>query len=233
MKYIVSGYRRTGTSMMMRALSKGSGAGFHITRRIYTKKLRVLASNESEESNQEVNGYRPNPNGLFEVSHGRYLNALYLRKLPHGCLIKIFFDGLIALPHSQYKIIFMTRNHREIEASLNRIKQYKEDQYDAGPSWEEVTKDWPPKAKEYAELLEERVSRVMPFDRSRPYNQYDIDHVLGICEAREDIDLIKVNYNDVIDDPEREFRRLASWGIPINPETSASTVDKKLYRSRS
>jgi hypothetical protein len=56
---------------------------------------------------------------------------------------------------------------------------------------------------------------------------------LGICEARTDIDLIKVSYNDVIENPEREFNRLADWGMPIDPIKSASIVDKSFYRIRS
>jgi hypothetical protein len=206
--------------MMMHALAKGG------------KGLRLLTTSDMEGANQEVNGYRPNPNGLFEVGQTQYSNARYLRsKLIHGVLVKILFDGLIALPKSQYKIIFMTRNRGEIDASVKRVEQYHEEgtSYD----WKKVSKNWPPKAVKYIGALEQGLKDLSPFSCLRPYNQYDIDHVLGICEARIDIDLIKVSYNDVIENPEREFNRLADWGIPIDPIKSASIVDKSFYRIRS
>jgi hypothetical protein len=80
---------------------------------------------------------------------------------------------------------------------------------------------------------EETRTHALPFYCLRPHSSQDVHHVLGICRQRRDFDLIKVDYGDVIRDPEKEFNRLADLGIPIDPMKSAKTIDKKLHRCRS
>jgi hypothetical protein len=211
MKYLVSGARRTGTSMMMHALSFGSTG------------LDMLAAPSMEDNNPEFEGYKPNPNGLFEVGIVRYLEPRFLRKIPDNCLVKILFDGLPNLPQipgvdNLYKIIFMSRDVDEIKRSCDRVEQFRQDLNIAADSFEDSPLE---------------ITRILPFSCFRPYNQEDIDHVLGICSVRRDIDLTFIDYAEVIDDPLSVFTRLKSLGWPIDPEKCASVIDPKLYRTRS
>ena len=71
------------------------------------------------------------------------------------------------------------------------------------------------------------------FDVFRPYQQDDIDHVLGILRQRKDIDLTRLKFRHVIEQPYEIFESLADMGWPIDPSKSASVVNPDLYRFRS
>jgi hypothetical protein len=170
----------------------------------------ILASTHADQrtGNIEHKGYVPNPGPLLEVG-GNYLDAKFLRELPDNVLIKIFFDGLPNLPAGDYKVIFMIRDEWEINDSCKKADKH---------------------------LRAIGVPENLPSDSTfylfRPYNQDDIDHVLGICEARSDISLIKVNYSDVIKHPKHEFETLRLLGVPIDPAKAAAVIDPEYYRSR-
>ena len=172
MKYIVSGYRRSGTSMMMNALYKGMPSGG------------LLYSLDMERLNPEVNGWMANPGGLWEVGSRRYLEADFLRGMPDGSLVKIFFDGLVNLPHDDYKIIFMNRDVEEIKMSMDSVDNH-------------ISR---PDVSRKVELL--------TFSAFKPYSQDDIDHVLGIMDARKDVELIEIDYAEVLENPEKAFRKI-------------------------
>ena len=197
--------------MMMAALYAGA------------KGLDLLVAPILEEANLELDGYQPNPNGLYEVGLVRYLEARFARKIPDDALIKVLFDGLPTLPKSDYKIIFMTRDEAEIAASIDKVEAHFEACED------EFLKRNPngkprPDHNEHTQLL--------PFCSLRPYNREDVEHVLGICDMRADFDVMCIDYAEVIETPLETFTRLQDWGWPIDPEKCASAIDKSLYRVR-
>jgi hypothetical protein len=103
----------------------------------------------------------------------------------------------------------MTREQGEIEASCQRLdKHLKQEGVVENP------KAW------------------YPFDVFRPYRQEDIDHVLSICDARDDMEVIVLPYGDVIEQPQAVFAAIERFGFPIDPEKAASVVDPDLYRFR-
>jgi hypothetical protein len=197
--------------MMMSALYKG------------TTELSLLVAPILEEANLELNGYQPNPNGLYEVGLVRYLEARFLRKLPDNSLVKILFDGLPNLYPNEYKIVFMERDEDEIKASQDRCESH----------FADCTEDFlkrNPKGNPRRDHNE--YTQILPFCSLRPYDKEAVDHVLAICGQRADIDIMRVNYRDVIDNPQEVFEMLADWGVPIDPTKSASVVDKSLHRFR-
>ena len=207
MIYVISGARRTGTSMLMQAIHAGNT----------TLGLMIAASIDAlghpidyAACPPEPDGYSPNPNGAYEVGTMAYHNARFLRNIPPDSLIKVLFDGLPNLPRGNYTIIYMERDVDEIRASTKRVEEYL--------------------GGDALGALE--LTKHLPFSCFRPYNQEEIDHVLGICRARCDIDIAMVNYNDVINDPLEQFNKLKSLGWPIIPEVCASEIDQTLYRSR-
>jgi len=200
---VVSGYRRCGTSMMMQALNHGGMGLIHVP--------------ELEGGNPEYNNYQPNTGGLYEMGLGQYMCAKLLRMLPNKGAIKILFDGLPCLPKGDYKIIFMSRDLEEIEASTKRV-----DEHILGQ---------PGRQRGLASRVDE-ITGILPFCTYRPYNQDDIDHVLGICETRSDMDVFHIDYADVIDNPLGIFEALVGCGIPIDPKKAAAIVNPKLYRTR-
>jgi hypothetical protein len=153
--------------------------------------------------------YIPNPDGLWEVGQTYYTSPKFLRLMQDGDCVKILFDGLASIPKGEYKVIFMHRHVDEINLSIERVDKHLRSQG-----------------------IPENKMMLRPFDVFRPYNQDDIDHVLGICEARSDIELIQVQYRDVIENPIMVFEGLKKRGIPINVEKSAAIVNQNYYRSR-
>ena len=170
---------------------------------------------DMEEVNTDESGYQPNPGGLFEVGLAQYMNADFLREIPDDSVVKILFDGLPFLPYRDYKIIWMERDLGEIQASTERVDQY----------IRSTTK-----CTEQPEV--KRATDILPFNCYKPYNQTDMDHVLGICEARSDIHVIKVQFSELIRQPKRVFTTLKLMGVPINVHKAASVIDSQLWRIR-
>ena len=159
---------------------------------------------------QESDGYTPNPGPLHEVGQMWYMKPNFQRLMPDGSLVKILFDGIPHLPRGEYKIIWMDRNVKEIKASCERVDKH---------------------LRQVG--VKEHPERTYPFDSFRDYNQEDMDHVLGICQARSDMDLIPVFFRDVIKYPGVVFESLKNiYDIPIDPEKAAAVIDKKHYRMR-
>lgn len=190
MRYIVSGYRRSGTSMMMRVLAA-----------MVMPEIKLMMHSEYEQANLPANHYQPAPTGLLEVGRKHYLKPEWLRdKFPDKMLVKILYEGLPYLPSyddAGYVVVFMHRNPEEIKMSLERVEQYFKD-------WEEKYNDKRP----------ENRLRMGGFDIYKDYNQQDIAHVLGILRARKDIQLIDVQYEDVTTNIDDELQRLAHH-LPI------------------
>ncbi len=105
MLYVVSGFMRCGTSMMMEALEAGG-----------------LEAVYSLARNAEMNGrwgdadYVPNRN-YYELSSEDYLKG-NLQHLHDGKLVKCLWGGAMRLPPGEYRLVFMRRPVMEIRASL-------------------------------------------------------------------------------------------------------------------
>lgn len=109
--YIVSGYMRSGTSMMMKCLNNG---GMPVV--FNEKKDQILNKKYDRED------YQPNPEGFFELGRNEFESTDF----PHiytGKLIKVLHWRLAGLPAYNYRIVFMTRDPKEIEVSYLKMFQ--------------------------------------------------------------------------------------------------------------
>ena len=102
--YIVSGLERSGTSVMMQMLHKGS---------------LLVAFDESRPPDEH------NPKGYFELAGGKIINQLMdgTFNLPahRGTIIKVTAYGLKFLPQGNYRIIYMRRNIEEVLKSMYKM----------------------------------------------------------------------------------------------------------------
>jgi hypothetical protein len=158
-------------------------------------------------------GYIPSPGPLLEVGRNAYYNAEFVRNLPADVLVKIFFDGLPTLPADKYLVIFMRRKEAEILESCAKVARHLQ-----------------------AIGVPSNPARGM-FDIYSPYNQDDIDHVLGIMDQRKDVELIEVDYADLIDNPEKILNRikytpLGRTRVDLDVKKAASVINKDFYRSK-
>lgn len=159
-----------------------------------------------------------NPAGIYEVGFLSYMSPKFLRLMPDGCLVKIMWDGIVNLPKGEWKIIFMERDEAEINASVERVDKY------LGENG-------------MASALNHKVTTTLPFCCYRTYNRDHIDHVLGIMDTRSDVELIPVQYQDVIDNPVKVFERLkytplGKERLPIDIEKAAAVINPDLHRIR-
>jgi len=58
------------------------------------------------------------------------------------------------------------------------------------------------------------------------------DATLEALRKRPDMEILEVNYGDVIADPVKQFEKIRDFGIPIDPEKAAAMVDSSLHRFR-
>jgi len=102
MIYIVSGYKRCGTSMMMQTLAAGG-----------------LEPAYSSERDDQLNGhlgddnYRPN-DSYYELGPGAMRSNFDQFE---GKVVKFLFSGILMMPVGEYRIIFMRRPTAEIRKS--------------------------------------------------------------------------------------------------------------------
>jgi len=176
--FFVSGYMRSGTSMMMQALVAGG--------------LEPAFNKSRENMNQQFGDedYKPNAKGFYELNRSQY-RALDFPKAHEGKVLKCLYGGINKIIAGDYKIVFMMRNFEEIRQS-----------YDA----------------------------FFDTDATLDVDQYTaiMANTIGILQQRRDVDLTVLNYRDVIDNPVKEFTKLAHWGI--NVEEAAKVVDPELLR---
>lgn len=106
--YVVSGYMRTGTSMMMKALKAGGLNACYAPSR---DKLKELYTDEY---------YDPNVGGLYELERFNYLEWDFPVKY-EGRLIKALNTSvakMAVMPHG-IRVVFMRRNAEEIRQSYS------------------------------------------------------------------------------------------------------------------
>jgi hypothetical protein len=183
---------------------------------------------QGRESEPDENGYAPNhPSGLFEVGYYNQLKPQFLRAVRDRqpiCALKITWDCLVYLPKGEWIIIFMDRSAEEIDASCAKVDDYIRDHGSA-------------KMNDQRNNQLKKISKTLPFSCFRRYSHDDVEHVLGIMGERRDVELLRVNYQDVINNPEKVFSDLKytpldKERIPIDAKMSASVIDKNLYRVR-
>ncbi|HVX15957.1 MAG TPA: hypothetical protein VHC22_32535 [Pirellulales bacterium] len=105
MIYVVSGFVRSGTSMMMQCLAAGG--------------LKSAFNPQRESLNDHGDeNYQPNRGGFYEVAWREYGTPGWPLQY-QGSLVKIFFWGLDGMSVNQegYRIVLMTRDHEEIRQS--------------------------------------------------------------------------------------------------------------------
>ena len=100
MIHIVSGFMRSGTSMMMRALESGGMDA------CYRGSRDDLIEKHSDEH------YSPNP-ALYELERKDYRDPNFPDGY-EGKLIKCLAPGMFRLKVGEYRIIFMRRDYEEI-----------------------------------------------------------------------------------------------------------------------
>lgn len=104
--YIVSGFMRCGTSMMMQALAEGG--------------MEAVYSEEREHFRRRFSDgdYDPNRGGLYELARNEYTNSEFPRKYK-GKLIKCLMTGLpqMRVCEEGIRIVFMRRDEEEIRQS--------------------------------------------------------------------------------------------------------------------
>lgn len=104
MIYIVTGYMRTGTSMMMASLINGGMEA------VWSEQRNSLANSHSDSY------YHPNKQGLYEIPLDEYSNFLFPKQYQNK-LIKIMTWGMSNIAVDEYRIILMKRNKEEIRQS--------------------------------------------------------------------------------------------------------------------
>jgi hypothetical protein len=106
---MVSGYMRSGTSMMMKALAQSG-----MTARFNTDKDRILTGKYQHPD------YHPNPEGFFELGPKEF-DAPDFPAIYRGQLIKALHWRLPSLPPFRYRVVFMLRHPEEIEVSYLKM----------------------------------------------------------------------------------------------------------------
>ena len=112
--YIVTGFMRSFTSMMMRALIAGGMTGVYDTSR----------DEWLEEVSADLATYHPNPNGVFEPTNEQRDVLLRHPEKLNGKLIKqLCIYGWLDLPFytGRYKVLLMLRDPDEIKDSVHRF----------------------------------------------------------------------------------------------------------------
>ena len=174
----------------------------------------MLTQPDQERLNQPRDGYIPNPGPLNEVGRMYYKSAKFLRLMPDQSLVKILWDGLPNLPSGNYVVVFMDRDEREINESIARSDAHLR-----------------------ASGVKENPQTLYTFDVFRPYERENVDHVLGIMEQRMDVELLRVNFRDMVNDPIKTFKKirhtpLGKIRVPIDIERAAEVIRPDYYRVR-
>lgn len=181
-----------------------------------------------------IDGYKPTKTLLYEVGRSFYLRPNLMRDLVANDIdlgIKVFYDGLPVLPVGEYTVIFMHRDPGEIAESLLKLEKYKQS----------FNKDESLGDDGHTSLFEIRdvdmgvEANQYPFHVYRKYKPDDVQHCLDIVKQRRDIDVIEVQFSDLIKNPVKtlNFIRKTPCGrirVPIDVEKAAAVIDPDWYR---
>ncbi len=178
MIYVVSGYRRSGTSAMMTALNAGG--------------MPCLSNSKLDEhtlKQRRIDGYKPTKNILYEVGRDFYMTPGAIRKFVSEndeIALKVFYDGLPILPAHEYTVIFMQRNLEEITLSIKAVDKYRD-----AALGRKVNKQ-----------------ESYPFNVYHDHRPADVRQCLDIAKTRSDMNVIEVCFRDLIEEPVRVLESL-------------------------
>jgi len=107
--YIVAGYMRSGTSMMMKAFEAGG--------------LEAVKSAERDKMNEKFGDehYKVNAGGFYEDPREWQRPDFPIGH--EGKLVKILYDKIATIPVAKYKVAYMTRDAEEIRQSFEAAFQ--------------------------------------------------------------------------------------------------------------
>lgn len=121
--YLICGFPRSGTSMMLRALEAGG--------------MEVVYDPHADQRPHPDPNYNPNPHGYYELFNREH-KAEYAGKVLK-CLNREMLDVLN--PHFQYRAVYMVRNPVEVEWSYRRTVMNLNYSRTFGTYWNDVYDD--------------------------------------------------------------------------------------------
>lgn len=182
MIYVVTGYMRSGTSMMMQALQAGG--------------LEAFYRPERDEMNTRFGDehYQPNPGGFFEIYSSDVEDPEFVAKCD-GKVVKVLHSAIPHLPAADYRVVLMRRDPEEIRQSYRAALME-------------------PADMAFLETYSERMDALQAHMTSRG------------------MDVVALDFSDVIERPLYAFYQLISRGWPITLTAAAPVVNPALYRFR-
>lgn len=122
MLYVVTGFPRSGTSMMMRCLQF---VGIEPV---------VSAAREAAMAHRNTGDYAANPHGWYEVDEREYMRVGFLEGIKDDRAIKLLPNSLPFIPARPTTVIWMRRDTAEIRLSYERT--FPKEHFDAKfPAW--------------------------------------------------------------------------------------------------
>ncbi len=148
-----------------------------------------------------------NPKGYFEDERVKRLHEMTEKAWvaeARGKVIKVISFLLKDLPDTNYyKVVFMRRNLDEVLASQNKM------------------------------LVNRGEPNETPDERMKELYSTHIKQVENLLEARENFEVIYVDYTTILSDPLDNAIKLNSFlDLNLDTDKMASVVDKNLYRNR-
>jgi hypothetical protein len=150
---------------------------------------------------------RDNPKGYYEFEKVKKIKEdVSWLETTRGKTFKMVSMLLYDLPdHENYKIIFMKRNMEEILTSQKRMLERQKP--------EEANVDY----MKMGRLYEKHLKHLEPW-----------------FEQQENMDVIYINYNDLIANPREHLDKVNKFlGYALNVEEMMQVIDLSLYRNRS
>lgn len=149
--------------------------------------------------------YKPNPEGFYELEVHQF-QELWFPQMYAGRAVKILWGGLDAISagDSSYRIVFMLRHPEEIRQSY------------------EAFFGQPHRLVAHSDL------------NMRPDAPYSLEmrDTIGIARQRRDVELIEMNYRDVVNNPKVSFNLLTDAGWPLDVDAMVEMVNPKYCRFR-
>lgn len=148
-----------------------------------------------------------NPKGYYEDERVKDLHKIPDKgwvKDGRGKALKVISFLIKDLPdENDYKIIFMRRHLDEVLASQNKMLEHREE------------------------------SNETPDDKMKEIYQDHLKQVLSLMERRPNMDVLFVDYRNVLEDPEGNARKIHDFlGMNLDVEKMAAVADPNLYRNR-
>jgi len=203
MLYVVTGFMRTGTSMMMKALEAG---GLDAD---YQQSRDEMKNRFADEH------YDPNVGGLYELERKDYKKWGFPKK-HDGKLIKALNQGVPKMwpMKNGIRVVFMRRDSEEIRQSYDAFFGRQLDPENFLPFSKDQTASYPlPGSNEWTKL-DSKMQGIV----EKIHNRKDVKS------------LHEFWFRSVVDNPLKYFQTLKNAGWPIDPKKCAEVVDAKYCR---